>query len=75
MGRGDKLGRFLKGFDKYSKSVSLKYKRAGAFKTSCGGIASIITFFIFLSWFIIEIVDVYIEGKWLSTYSQKLTQL
>ena len=66
---------FLKGFDKYSKSVSLKYKRAGAFKTSCGGIATIITFFIFLSWFIIEVIDVYVRGKFITSSRQTLTEL
>ena len=53
---------FFKGFDKYSKTVTLKYKKAGAFKTSCGGFATIVTFFIFLSWFVIELMSVYIQG-------------
>ena len=55
--------KFLKGWDGYSKSVTLKYKKKGAFQTSCGGLASIITFAILLSWVVIEIIDAYVEGK------------
>ena len=65
---------FLKGFDGYSKTVTLKYKKKGAFQTSCGGLASIITFAFFVSWIVIEVVDVYVRGKFEMTESTVLTQ-
>ena len=65
---------FLKGFDHYSKTVTLKYKKKGAFQTSCGGIASIITLGIFIAWITIEFVDVYIRDKFEIYTDIKLTQ-
>ena len=64
---------FFKGFDRYAKNVNLKYKKAGSFRTSCGGIATIISFILLLSWFVIEIVDVFIDGKYETSQSSKLT--
>ena len=54
--------------------MTLKYKKRNSFQTSCGGLASIITFGIFLSWIVIEIIDVYIKGSFTKTETIQLTQ-
>ena len=64
---------FFKGFDRYAQSVNLKYKKAGSFKTSCGGIATIISFLILLSWIIVDFFDVYVGESFDTTISQSYT--
>ena len=66
--------KFLKKFDRYDKTVTLKYKKKGGFQTSIGGLASIVTLGIFIGWMVIEFVDVYWRGKFIVTDSMQLTQ-
>ena len=54
-----KFRTFIKGYDRYSKPVTLTYNSKGGFRTTCGGIATIVTFFMFLVWFCLEILEVY----------------
>ena len=57
---------FIKGYDRYSKPVTLQYNRSGAFKTTCGGLATIVTFLIFCSWLSLEFIEVYAFGGYFS---------
>ena len=69
------LEAFFKYFDRYSKSVTLTYRQKGSFETSCGGIMSIISFFILAWWLITELVSKFVLNPTYSTSeSQALTQ-
>ena len=61
---------FIKGYDRYSKPVTLHYNRSGAFKTTCGGLATIVTFLIFCSWLTLEFIEVYAMGGYFSQNSK-----
>ena len=54
-----KFRTFIKGYDRYSKPVTLTYNSKGGFRTTCGGIATIVTFFMFLIWFCLELLGAY----------------
>ena len=56
--------KFIKGYDRYSKPVTLTYNHAGSFKTTCGGIATIVTSLIFCAWIVLEIKEVFVVGKY-----------
>ena len=58
---------FIKGYDRYSKPVTLTYNHNGSFKTVCGGIATIVTSLIFCVWIVLEISEVFTDG---GKYSQ-----
>ena len=64
---GGSFRKFIKGYDRYSKPVTLTYNHAGSFKTVCGGIATIVTSFIFCAWIALEVFDVFAFG---GKYSQ-----
>ena len=69
------LEAFFKYFDRYSKSVTLTYRQKGSFETSCGGIMSIISFFILAWWLITELYSKFIVQPTYSTSDgQSLTQ-
>lgn len=51
MGFHSYRGDFLKGYDRYSKAVSLTYLKSGSYRTGAGGICSIIGF-ILITWFV-----------------------
>ena len=51
---------FLKGHDRFSLPVMLKYKNEGAFRTTCGGIATIVASLLLLVWFSLTALEVYI---------------
>ena len=57
-----KFRKYIKGYDRYSKPVTLTYNHKGGFRTTCGGIATIVTTLVFLTWFILEILEVYSGG-------------
>ena len=59
--------KFIKGYDRYSKPVTLTYNHAGSFNTTCGGIATIVTSLIFCAWIVLEIMEVFAFG---GKYSQ-----
>ena len=72
MGKGS-FQSFFKGFDRFSKPISLTYNQAGAFNTAIGGVFSIFTFFVFISWFALEIIDVYLPpGKFSTSTLQQM---
>ena len=64
---GGSFGKFIKGYDRYSKPVTLTYNHNGSFKTTCGGIATIVTSLIFCAWIVLEIIEVFANG---GSYSQ-----
>ena len=53
---------FIKGYDRYSKPVTLHYNKSGGFRTTCGGLATIVTFLIFCTWLTLEFIEVYANG-------------
>ena len=53
---------FFKYFDRYSKSVTLTYRQKGSFETSCGGICSIISFFILGWWLFTELYSKFVKS-------------
>ena len=59
MTKSNSVQSFWKRMDGMSKPVSLTYKEAGVFRTSCGGVASVIVFILFASWLTEEFIDVY----------------
>ena len=59
MGRAN-VENFFKFFDRYSKNVTLTYRQKGSFDTSCGGIMSIISFFILAWWLATELISKFI---------------
>ena len=66
--------KFIKGYDRYSKPVTLTYNHNGSFKTVCGGIATIVTTLIFCAWIGLEFMDVFADGgKY--TQSTKVTAI
>ena len=66
---------FFKYFDRYSKSVTMTYRQKGSFDTSCGGIMSIISFFILGWWLATEIVSKFIiSPTYAISTKQSLTQ-
>ena len=64
---GDSFRKFIKGYDRYSKPVTLTYNHNGTFKTTCGGLATIITTLIFCAWIVLEVIEVFAYG---GEYSQ-----
>ena len=53
----------------------MTYNQAGAFNTAIGGVFSIFTFFVFISWFALEIIDVYMPpGKFFTSSLQQMAQ-
>ena len=69
------LEAFFKYFDRYSKPVTLTYRQKGSFETSCGGICSIISFFILGWWLATEIISKFIiQPGYDISESQSLTQ-
>ena len=48
---------FLKKFDRYSRGVSLSYKRKKTFETSVGGCCSILAFIFLFYWLAINITN------------------
>ena len=64
---GDSFRKFIKGYDRYAKPVTLTYNHKGSFKTTCGGIATIITSLIFCAWIVLEVIEVFADG---GKYSQ-----
>ena len=54
------LEAFFKYFDRYSKPVTLTYRQKGSFETSCGGIMSVISFFILGWWLATELLSKFI---------------
>ena len=59
---GDSFRKFIKGYDRYSKPVTLTYNQNGTFKTTCGGLATIITTLIFCAWIALEVIEVFVVG-------------
>lgn len=55
---------FLKEFDRFGQPVGLTYKNNPSYNTSIGGVFTMLTFFIFMSWLAMEVIDVYMPpGK------------
>ena len=59
---GSSFKKFIKGYDRYSKPVTLTYNHNGSFKTTCGGIATIVTTLIFCAWIVLEVMEVFANG-------------
>ena len=67
--------KFLKGYDRYAKNVTLTYKRSGSFETSIGGCCSIVSFTLLAYWLIVNVLDTFsFPGKFSSKTSVKLIQ-
>ena len=74
MGRSS-VQKFLKGYDRYAKNVSLSYKRKGSFETSIGGCCSIFSFTWLFYWACVNIFDTFNPpGKYSDSNSTKLIQ-
>ena len=69
-----KLKRAFKYFDRYAKGLGPVYKHSGSFETSCGGICSIISFFILAWWLITEIYSQFINPSYDISQSTGLVQ-
>ena len=54
-----KFRSFIKGYDQYSKPVMLTYNNKGVFRTTCGGIATIVTTLFLLAWLCSEFMDLF----------------
>ena len=54
MGRSS-CQKFVKSFDRYDKTVSLKYKKKGMYATSIGGVCSIMTFTFLVYWLAVNV--------------------
>ena len=66
---------FLKRYDRYSKNVTLTYKKSGSFATSCGGCASICSFILLFYWFAVNFAYAFIDyGSYSTSTSIALTQ-
>ena len=46
--------KFFKRYDRFAKNVTLTYKKSGNFETSCGGIASILSFLLLFYWLLVN---------------------
>lgn len=56
--------KFLKEFDRFGQPVGLTYKNNPSYNTGIGGVFTMLTFFIFMSWLAMEVIDVYMPpGK------------
>ena len=64
---------FFKGFDRYSKNVSLSYQRKGSFETSIGGFCSIFTFTWMAYWVTLNLFHTFLPPGEFST-SEKTQQ-
>ena len=51
--------KFLKQFDRYDKTVSLKYKKLGSFETAIGGACSILAFTLLTYWLTVNFWDTF----------------
>ena len=68
------LKKFFKHFDRYSKPVTLTYRQKGSFDTSCGGLCSIVSFFILGWWLLSELVSKFlIQATYATSESTSLT--
>lgn len=66
---------FFKRYDRYAKNVTLTYKKSGAFETSCGGLATIISFTILAYWLAVNIAYAFIDyGSYTTSTATQLTQ-
>lgn len=55
---------FLKEFDRFGQPVGLTYKNNPSYSTAVGGVFTVLTFFIFMTWLVMEMIDVYLPpGK------------
>lgn len=55
---------FLREFDRFGQPVGLTYKNNPSYNTPIGGVFTMVTFFIFMSWLSMEVIDVYMPpGK------------
>ena len=55
---------FLKEFDRFGQPVGLTYKNNASYNTPIGGVFTMFAFLIFMSWFTMEVIDVYMPpGK------------
>ena len=62
-------GSFLKSIDRYSTRVSLAHKRSRSFKTSCGGVCTILSVIFFVAY-----LGIVIQNDWGYNYNQTLKQ-
>ena len=66
---------FLKRYDRFAKNVTLTYKKSGSFETSCGGIASIITFLMLAYWLAVNLFfTIFNYGTFTTSSQTSLTQ-
>ena len=66
---------FLKEFDRFGQPVGLTYKNNPSYNTSIGGVMTMLTFFIFMTWLAMEVIDVYMPpGKHTVKSSLGVTQ-
>ena len=66
---------FLKEFDRFGQPVGLTYKNNPSYDTPIGGVFTMLTFLIFMSWLAMETIDVYMPpGKHSVGTSDVVTQ-
>ena len=66
---------FLTAFDRFGQPVGLTYKNNPSYNTPIGGVFTMLTFFIFMTWFAMEVIDVYMPpGKFTVSESFQVTQ-
>ena len=72
----DDTSKFLKKFDRYGQPVCLTYKNNGAYNTAAGGVFTVLTTLIFMTFFAMEVYDVYLPpGKHNVSSVNTVTQL
>ena len=70
-----KPSRFFKRYDGYAKNVTLTYKKSGTYDTSCGGLASIVTFIMLFYWLLINcFYAIYDNGSFVYQKNTRLVQ-
>jgi len=71
----DTNAEFLKEFDRFGQPVGLTYKNNPSYNTPIGGVFTMLSFLIFMSWLAMETIDVYMPpGKHSVGTSDVVTQ-
>ena len=76
MGKRAKVADFLKSYDRYSKNVSLTYKKKGSYATSIGGCCTIFSFTVLSYWLGVNIWDTFAPpGSYSTSEKTQLTNV